>query len=55
MRPVRDALEGNGVVGEADVFALLRFGRMKPRACQEVQLSPSLPYVTACAGRGESE
>lgn len=55
MRPVYDALEGNRVIGEADVFALLQFRHMKPQGCQEVQLSPTLMYVTACAGHGESE
>lgn len=55
MRPACGALKGNGVAGEADVFALLRFRRIKPQACQEVQLNPSLPYVTACTGHGKSE
>lgn len=55
MSPVYDAPEGNRVIGEADVFALLQFRHMKPQDCQEVQLSPSLMYPTACAGHGESE
>lgn len=55
MSPVYDALEGNRVIGEADVFALLQFRHMQPQDCQEVQLTPSLPYATACAGHGKSE
>lgn len=52
MSPVYDALEGNRVIGEADVFALQQFRHMKPQDCQEAQLSPSLLYATACTGNG---
>lgn len=55
MSPAYDALEGNKVIGDADVFALLQFRRMKPQACQGVQLSPSWLYATACTGHGDLE